>query len=74
MDYESGAAAFAGRHGRVVAVTFSGGEHALIVAIETTAHGERVADPAQLQSALERCIASMCLPETERRNERTRLR
>ena len=36
VDYESGATVTAGCRGRVVAVTFSGGEHALIVVIETT--------------------------------------
>jgi hypothetical protein len=34
VDYESGEVVSAGCHGRVVAVTFSGGEHALIVIIE----------------------------------------
>jgi hypothetical protein len=34
VDYESGEVA-AGCHGRVVAVTFSGGEHALTVVIDT---------------------------------------
>jgi hypothetical protein len=36
VDYESGAVVTAGCRGRVVAATFSGGEHALIVVIETT--------------------------------------
>ncbi len=35
-DYESGEVVTAGCHGRVEAVTFSGGEHALVVVIETT--------------------------------------
>jgi hypothetical protein len=40
VDYESGAVALAGCNGRVVAVTFSGGDHALIVVIETTPEPE----------------------------------
>lgn len=34
IDYESGELITAGCRGRVVAVTFSGGEHALIVVVE----------------------------------------
>ncbi len=34
VDYDSGDVVTAGCHGQVVAVTFSGGEHALIVIIE----------------------------------------
>ncbi|MGO9122119.1 MAG: hypothetical protein ACLQPD_31475 [Desulfomonilaceae bacterium] len=34
VDYESGEILTAGCHGRVEAVTFSGGEHSLIVVIE----------------------------------------
>ena len=40
VDYESGEAVTARCHGRVVAVTFSGGEHALIVVIELTSDSE----------------------------------
>jgi hypothetical protein len=35
MDHESGKMVTAGCHGRVVGVTFRGGEHVLIVVIET---------------------------------------
>ena len=35
VDYESGEVVTAGCHGRVEAVTFSGGEHSLTVVIDT---------------------------------------
>ncbi len=44
IDNESGETVTAGCHGRVVAVTFSGGEHALIVVIETTPELEMPAE------------------------------
>ncbi len=40
VDYESGEVVTAGCHGRVEAVTFSGGEHSLTVAIDMTSQSE----------------------------------
>ncbi|MGO9569285.1 MAG: hypothetical protein ACLP5H_17250 [Desulfomonilaceae bacterium] len=43
IDHGSGEMVTAGCRGRVVAVTFSGGEHALFVVIETTTEFEMLA-------------------------------